>query len=77
MKLQKLLAGLLTASLVASVAVGTAAAAHHLIPAAPVAATCEDDECEAGNRCKVNATTSCDVLSTGGCKTWGCSGVRN
>ncbi|MBW3630225.1 MAG: hypothetical protein KY464_13115 [Gemmatimonadetes bacterium] len=39
---------------------------------APVSAACENDECEGGNRCKVNTTTACDVLATGGCKTVGC-----
>lgn len=39
---------------------------------APAAATCEDDECEGGNRCKINTTTGCDVVPGGGCKTVGC-----
>lgn len=38
----------------------------------PVAAGCEDDECEGGNKCTINSTTGCDVQETGGCKTVAC-----
>lgn len=41
------------------------------VSAEPVAAGCENDECEGGSSCKMNSTTGCDVV-TGGCKTVAC-----
>ena len=44
-----------------------------------VEAVCEDDECELGIGCVDNAggNTGCNVDSSGGCRTYGCTGVRN
>lgn len=52
------------------------AAVYEVVMPTPVAAECENDECEGGNRCKINSTTGCDVVETGGCKTVACERVK-
>lgn len=42
---------------------------------AQVSAGCENDECEGGNKCRINTTTGCDVQETGGCKTVACQPI--
>lgn len=54
------------------------AARAALGPDPVVQAVCEDDECELGIGCVNNAggNTGCDVNSSGGCRTYGCAGIK-
>lgn len=52
----------------------TGSALHSETVIQPVAAACEEDECEGGTDCVNNAggNTACSVNSSGGCDTSGC-----